>query len=300
MKSQPEWGTTTPTIGGVNNPITLSGVRARVQQLCAAICTVGMTALPAGNASAQSTELVLAVQPILSETETRTAFAPLADFLSRLAGRTVRLRVFPSFFAYWSETTAGNEKHDLAIDAAHIADYRVRKHQFLIVAKQPDTVSYSLIVKEGAPYMDANDLVGRKVATLGIPSMETMRMDTLFPNPSRQPVLVASGHSGESLESVRRGNIAGAMVPTRLVSREMGGKGGISLVGTTDAVPAPALSVNPRVPSELREKIRSALLDAKNNEAGRQMLQKIGFTEFEPTSADTYRGYADLLKNVGF
>jgi ABC-type phosphate/phosphonate transport system substrate-binding protein len=255
---------------------------------------------PVTGASAQSPELVLAVQPILSEAETKTAFTPLADYLSRAAGRAVRLRVFPNFFAYWSETLAGNDKHDLAMDAAHIADYRVRKHQFHVVAKQPDTVSYSLIVQEGAPFMDAADLVGKKVATLGIPSMETMRMDALFPNPARQPVLVASTHSGESVDMVRGGKAAGAMVPTRIVSREMGGKGGISVVATTDAVPAPAVSVNPRMPADLREKIRSGLLDAKNSEAGRQMLQKIGFMEFEPASGDTYKGYADLLKNVGF
>lgn len=284
----------------MNNSTTFSEVQAVIRGLCAAICTIGMTALTAESVSAQSSELVLAVQPILSESETRTAFTPLAEFLSRAAGRTVRLKAFTSFFAYWSETTTGNEKHDLAIDAAHIADYRVRKHQFHVVAKQPDTVSYSLIVQEGAPFMDAADLVGKKVATLGIPSMETMRMDALFPNPARQPVLVASTHSGDSVDMVRGGKVAGAMVPTRIVSREMGGKGGISVIATTDPVPAPAVSVNPRVPAELREKIRAALLGAKNNEAGRQMLQKIGFTEFEPASGDTYQGYADLLKNVGF
>lgn len=252
------------------------------------------------DAAENPNDLVLAIQPILSETETKSAFTPLADYLSHAAGRKVRLRVFPNFFAYWSETLAGGEKHDLAIDAAHIADYRVRRHQFHVVAKQPDTVSYSLIVKEGASLLDAADLVGKKIATLGIPSMETMRMDALFPNPARQPVLVASTHSGESVDMVRGGKVAGAMVPTRIVSREMGGKGGISVIATTDAVPAPAVSVNPRVPAELREKIRAALVYAKNSEAGRQMLQEIGFTEFEPASDDTYQGNADLLKNVGF
>jgi phosphonate transport system substrate-binding protein len=67
---------------------------------------------------------------------------------------------------------------------------------------------------------------------------------------------------------------------------------------TTEPVPHMGLSASPDVPEEVREKIRQALVNANNTEAGKAMLDELKINKFDPASSETYDGYSDLLKEV--
>ncbi|MBI3571282.1 MAG: PhnD/SsuA/transferrin family substrate-binding protein [Gammaproteobacteria bacterium] len=256
--------------------------------------TMGAAA-PADVLKAEPGDLVFIIQPILNEEQTQRAYQPLADYLGKIAGKRVVIRTLPNFVAYWEVMRLSNG-YDLVLDAAHFTDYRAKKLGFKVLAKIPDTVSLSLIVGAGALVIDPIELIGKTVATTGAPSVGAARLNAMYPNPVRQPVIVDSGTAEEALQMVLKNKVQAAMVPTPLVSQQMAQGGGISVVVTTDPIPHIALSAAPRLNADVREKIRAALVNAPNTEDGKKMLKGINFERFDPANEQIYTGQGTLLK----
>lgn len=252
-------------------------------------------AAPGDVLKAEPGDLVFIIQPILNEEQTQRAYQPLADYLGKIAGKRVVIRTLPNFIAYW-EVMRQSNGYDLVLDAAHFTDYRAKKLGFKVLAKVPDTVSISLIVGAGALVIDPLELIGKTVATTGAPSVGAARLNAMYPNPVRQPIIVDSGTAEEALQMLLKNKVQAAMVPTPLVSQQMAQGGGISVVVTTDPIPHIALSAAPRLNAEVREKIRAALVNAPNTEDGKKMLKGINFERFDPANEQIYAGHGTLLK----
>ena len=252
-------------------------------------------AAPADVLKAEPGDLVFIIQPILNEEQTRKAYQPLADYLGKIAGKRVVIRTLPNFVAYW-ETMRLVNAYDLVLDAAHFTDYRIQKLGFKVLAKIPDTVSYSLIVGSGTLVIDPIELIGKTVATPGAPSVGAARLNAMYPNPVRQPVIVDSGTAEEGIQMLVKNKVQAAIVPTPLVSQQMAQGGGISVVVTTDPIPHIALSAAPRLNADVRDKIRAALVSASNTEDGKKMLKDINFERFDPANDKIYAGQGTLLK----
>lgn len=240
-------------------------------------------------------EVVLAIQPVLSEAQTRASFGPLATYLSQVSGKRVTIATRPNFLAYW-DTLRKGAGYDLVLDAAHFTDYRVQKLGFTVLAKVPDSVSYSLVMRDDDPAFDPAELVGRRVATLGTPSIGAARLNAMFPNPVRQPIAVEVASAEEGMELLLAKKVEAAILPTPIVSQRMAQGGGIAVVTTTDAIPHIALSAAPSIDAATQERIRRGLLDATKTPAGKEMLKQIGFERFDPATAAVYKGQATTLK----
>lgn len=238
----------------------------------------------------------LGVQPILSEQQTKKAFQPLADYLGKVASKTCVVRTSPNFLAYWDGVRKGGV-YDLVLDAAHFTDYRAQKQGWEILAKIPDTVSYSLIVSDQTAVIDAGELISKRIATLGVPSIGAARLNALFPNPSRQPITVEVESAEAGIALLRAGKVDAAILPTPVVSQQMAQGGGISVVLTTEPIPHIALSASPQLPAATRERLRQALLAADKTPEGREMLKAIGFEKFDPASSAIYAGQSKTLKD---
>lgn len=254
--------------------------------LCA---TLAFGALPT---RAAEHELVLLIQPILSEERTRQVFRPLADYIAAAAGRPCRIQTLPNFLAYWDVVRRGN--YDFAFDAAHFTDYRAQKMGFSILAKIPDGVSYSLIVSDSQLIFDPQELAGKRVATLGPPSIGAARLNAMYPNPVRQPVSIEVSSSEAGIELLRQRKVDAAILPTPFVSQQMG-QGGIAVVLTTEPIPHVALSAAPRVPKAMQESIRTALVQADRTDNGKKMLSAIAFERFDPATPEIYANQRNML-----
>ena len=253
------------------------------------LAVLALGALPA---KAVEQELVLLIQPILSEERTRQVFQPLADYLGAVAGRPCRIQTLPNFLAYWDMVRRGN--YDFALDAAHFTDYRVQKMGFTVLAKIPDGVSYSLIVSDDQLVFDPLELAGKRVATLGPPSIGAARLNTMYPNPVRQPVSIEVNSSEAGIELLRARKVDAAILPTPFVSQQMG-QGGIAVVLTTEPIPHIALSAAARVPKSIQASIRTALIQAERSDAGKTMLKHIGFERFDPATPEIYANQRNML-----
>lgn len=254
------------------------------------------TAVSAGSpSSAGARPLVLLIQPIHNEEQTRRAHQPLADYLGRSLRREVTILAPPNPVAYWG-LVRRKPGYDLALDEAHFTDYRIQHHGFKVLVKAPGSMSYSLVVTDALRIRDPMELVGKRVASLGLPSIGAVRLTAMYLNPSRQPHILVTADIEAALEQLRKGRAQAAILPTDTVRAQMERGLRLRVITTTEPIPHIALSAAPGLDGQTRERIRQLLLKAHRSPDGRDMLTAIGFPGFEPASADLYAGHARALE----
>lgn len=252
--------------------------------------------LCASSAGAQSHDpLVLLVQPILSMERTKQRFQPLADYIGKVTGRRCVVQAKANFFSYW-EAVRNPNGYDLVLDAAHFTDYRVLKSGFKVLVKAPDTTGYSLVVSKDNHVVDPSELIGKRIATLGLPSIGAAHLSALYPNPVRQPFIVEIPDADSGFEMVLSKQVTAAILPTPLVAEHLAQGARLAVVITTEPIPHLALSAAAGMDPETRDTIRAALLDANKTDAGKQVLQAIGFTSFDPATPEMYVNQSNILK----
>ena len=247
-------------------------------------------------ANSHAAEYSLTVQPILTEDKTKESYQALVDYLSEQTGQTFNLITHRNFTFYWSKMRKKRKgfDFDFVLDAAHFTDYRIKKQGYQVLAKLPDTVSFSIVTHEDNFIMDVDELTSKRIATMPSPSLGAMRLEELYPNPVRIPLYIYERNTKRAVESVIEGRVDAAIIPTRMASQYEG----LNTVETTEPVPHMAVSASPEVPPEVVEKVREALIKADTTPEGQKMLGVINATKFVATDNETYDGYSDLLEGV--
>lgn len=269
----------------------LSSARRRIGAALALLMLVATTA----PARAAVNELVLGIAPLLSEAETLRQFTPLCQYLAQASGLPCRIATRPNFLGYW-ETMRRGQEYNLILDDAHFTDYRAQKMDYRVLAKFPGTVTYSLIVPRAARIQDPGRLVGRRIATFGIPSMGAALLNGLFPKPSKQPVPVEVDNAADGFALLRGGSVAAAILPTPLVRGEIARGSPFRVLLSTEPLPHMGLSAAPDIDAALRQTLRDTLLNAQKSESGRAMLKAIGIERFDPANATVYKGKGRILQ----
>lgn len=255
---------------------------------------VVLLACLAGEAAAETPPLVLAIQPAQRQDTTHTVYQPLADYIGKVTGRKCVLLTHDSFFSYWSTIHQG-KGYDLALDEAHFTDYRIQKLGFSVLVKMPDMVTYSLIMLSKKAVTNPGRLVGRRIATLGIPSVGAARLNAIFPNPSRQPITLEVDSLEQGMQMLLEGKVEAAILPTPFVNQQKARGADIRAVLLTEPIPNLALSMSPNIPAEIRDTLRKALLVADKDDAGRRLLSSLGLEKFAPATAAIYAGQSGIL-----
>lgn len=250
--------------------------------------------LLAPGAAADNPPLVLLIQPLPPEERSAPSFEPLARYIEVLTGRRCTTRTSPNFPVYWNALRRND--YDIALDAPHFTDYRVHKFGFTVLAKTADNASYSLITHATGGVLDPMQLVGRRIASLGLLSTGTTRLGAMFPDSARQPVLVEAHNTEEALTLLRRKRVAAVFLPTAAVNEPLS-RGGLTMVLTTEPVARLILSASPRLAADLKESIRDGLLQADRTEGGQNMLREIGLARFEPAPLESYANQRVVLKS---
>ncbi len=258
-------------------------------------CMVALLlAFHGGTAAADAPPLVLAIQPVQREDVTQTIYQPLADYIGKVTGRKCVLLTHASFFTYWVTIHQG-KGYDLVLDEAHFTDYRIQKLGFNVLVKAPGMVTYSLIMLSKKVVVNPAQLVGRRIATLGIPSVGAARLNAIFPNPSRQPITMEVDSLEQGMQMLLDGKVQAAILPTPFVNQQKARGADVRAVLLTEPIPNIALSAGPGMPADERETLRKALLDADKNDAGRRMLRAMGMEKFDPATAAIYAGQSRIL-----
>lgn len=244
-------------------------------------------------AGSEDSALVLLVQPLPREEMPAETLQPLADYIAGLSGRPCRIDEPPNFPAYWEAVR--RRRYDLALDAPYFADYRVQKFGFNVLVKTPETASYSLIMRADTRTRDPASLIGKRVATLGLASIGTLRLNALFPNPIRQPVLVDVAGSEEAIGLLLEKKVEAAFLPTAHLGKQLPDRG-IAVVLTTEPIVRLTLSAAPGLPRDLVRKLRTGLLRAHTTDAGRAMLRAIGLDYLDGATNEEFANQSYVLK----
>lgn len=242
--------------------------------------------------SLHAEEYTLAIHPVLPTAETRKIYQPLANYLSEQTGHSITIVTNSNFLTHWQTIKKG--KYDLVLDGPQFTGYRLEKLDYSVLAKFPNVVSYTLVAGEEQMIMDPNELIGKKIATTPSPALGALRLQQLYPNPLRQPVIIETSDSELALERVLEGKAQAAIVPAAMVSNYPQ----LLTVTNTEQIPAPALSAAPGVSEEAKTAIRKALLNARNDEKGQKVLELLRIERFVATDGSEYRPHAALLKNM--
>lgn len=268
--------------------------RAWTHRKSAALGVLLLSCIPPGNAQSDD-PLVLLVQPVLSMERSKQTYQPLADYIGNATGRRCVVQAKANFFSYW-EAVRNPNGYDLVLDAAHFTDYRVQKSGFKILVKAPDTTGYSLVVSKDNRVVDPDELIGKRIATLGLPSIGAAHLGALYPNPARQPFIVEIPDAEIGIEMVLSERVSAAILPTQLVAERLAQGASLGVVISTEPIPHVALSAAAGMNPEMRATIRAALLAAEQTDAGKQMLRAIGFARFDPATPEMYVNQSNILK----
>jgi phosphonate transport system substrate-binding protein len=239
-------------------------------------------------------EYSLAIQPIVHQEYVKKSFTPLADNLPNRTGHKITITTQRNFLFYWTKMRRKKAGFDLVLDAAHFTDYRTKMQGYTVLAKLPDTVSFSIVTSEDNFILDTEELIGLRVATMPSPSLGSLRLEELFANPMRIPTYVWETNTTVAMENLAAGNIDAAIIPTRLASTY----DNLNIVMTTEPVPHMALSASPDVPTAVADEIRTALINAHLHPDGKRMVASLKIDNFEAANNESYDGYTFLLQEV--
>ncbi|NOX42580.1 MAG: phosphate/phosphite/phosphonate ABC transporter substrate-binding protein [Gammaproteobacteria bacterium] len=243
--------------------------------------------------TSQAQSINFIFQPIFSPKRTALSYQILVDYLRETTGLDIKLVTAVNFPSYW-ETMKKGKEYDIIMDAAHFTEYRAKRQGYTILAKVPDTVSFSLVTGEEELVLDAEELIGRKIASMSSPGLGGIRLAQMFPNPLRQPIILEAANSLAAIENVKKGEAVAALIPTPMLNSVTG----LNTVLTTEPVPHVGISASPNVSKEAQKAIKKALIDASKSKKGQKMLEKINFPAFVDANIKTYAGNAVLLDGV--
>jgi phosphonate transport system substrate-binding protein len=235
----------------------------------------------------------LCVQPVLPPDQIEHNYTPLAKYLTEQTGHKFSVQTYRNFLTYWTRMQK-SEDMDFVLDAAHFTDYRVQRKHYKVLAKLPDTVSFTVVTGEENFVFEMEELISKKIATMASPGMGAVRLNGMFPNPVRLPFYIEASDSVDAVRKVIDGSVDAAIIPSPLV----GNYESLNSVVSTDPVPHMALSVSPEVPEEVALAVKQALLNATKTMKGKEMLEQMRIEYFEDADAHVYAGYAELLEGV--
>lgn len=241
------------------------------------------------NSQSVAEEYTFIVQPTMQPEKTKNLYRSLAKYISNETGHTFKIVTERNFLTYWVKMKKG--KYDLILDAAHFTDYRINNLNYSVLAKIPDTVSYSLVTSSDNLVLELNELIGKRVLTLPPPSLGSVRLLDMFPNQLRQPQISGAGSAIESIINVKNGKYFAALVPTPLLNNYTG----LNTVLTTPPSPHMAISASTKINAETQEKIRHALLKAADSSTGKSVLNALNIKSFSPATDKMYQGYEKYL-----
>lgn len=245
------------------------------------------------SASAFAEKYNIAVQPVLPAKQIEANYQPLSAYLSKKTGHEFTIVSYRNFLTYWIRMKKGKDMHFI-LDAAHFTDFRIQRHDYQVLVKIPDTVSFTVVTNEENFVFDMEELISKRIATMASPGLGALRLNEMFPNPLRLPLCIEASDSVDAVNKVLAGSVAAAIIPSPLV----GSYEGLNSVISTEPVPHMALSSAPGVPVDVAQAVKKALLEAASTPDGKKMLEEMSLSGFNDTSAETYAGYADMLDGI--
>lgn len=261
------------------------GRRGRRLGLALALCLLPAWAAQADNARS----FTLGVVPQFEQRKVFAIWKPIADELSRRTGLDIRLAVTLTV----PEFEAGLEKGNF--DFVYANPYHILRSSdvqgYIPLVRDREPLRGILVVRRDSPVQKVEDLAGRTLAVpspnaLGASLLLQADMNRLF-NTSMNVVNVQT-HSSVYLNVLNGLTDAGGGVEKTLSEQDPGIRDGLRILYTTRAMPSHPVAAHPRIPSEVRERVRKAILEMAATPAGKALWEEVPMHAPVTTSLDDF------------
>jgi len=238
-------------------------------------------------AAAQTMSMV--VHPEFTADRAQGVYKPLRNYLEETTGFRIKLVTPRDYRVYWRKLKAG-EKFDIAIDAPHLAAYRIRRFKYRPLVRAKSPTRFELITDMSVNSPDGLD--DSRVVTMPSPSMGYALLTHLYKNPLQQPVVVSEALSWrDAVEIIFSGEAQGAMIPEWLAKRYPQ----LHSVYRSKVYPGTSITTHPDVSDKVRDTLRETLLHLHEVPTLRQVEVELNVERFEAASRSEYRGLSNLL-----
>lgn len=257
----------------------------------------------------------MAVVPSLETGSITTSADTLGDAITERSGLHVKVSVPNSYIAVVEAMAAGRVDVAWFGPLAYVLAHQKAHADALLIAERDGYTNYFgvILARKDGPVHTLKDLKGRKFAFVDPLSTS----GTLYP----KALLAQNGINPEKdLEPIYAGGHDKAVIA--LVNRQVDGcacYGGYNsdardraeksvpnvmkqtfIVARTAKIPNDNVAVSEKLPSDVREKLKKALLDIANSADGKKMLMDVAdISSLKPTSDAEYDSVREMAKLAG-
>lgn len=281
-------------------------MRTRVIVVLCLLCQLlGATVL----AVAAESPLILGVFPRRSAKDTIHDFTPLADYLSRVLGRTVKLETAPDFNSFWQGVST------LRYDIVHFNQYHyIRSHKKLgydVIAMNEEygraTITGTIAVKRNKGFKSLTDLKGGKIVFGGGPKA---MMSYIVPT----YLLSRNGLTHTDYKEEFAKNPPNAILAVCLDQAIAAGVGDsildlpsvkakcdtstLTYLAVSEQLAHLPWAVKSSLPQSIRKNVQTLLVNLKSTPHGRSVLKSIGVTNLLLADDHDYDKHRDIIAHV--
>lgn len=241
------------------------------------------------SASAATTQYTLGVVPQFEQRKLYAIWTPVIDEINRRTGLDIRMvatLTIPNF-------EAGLEKGKY--DFVYTNPYHIMRvyptQGYIPLVRDEAALRGILVVRRDSPFKSLADLQGKTLAipspnALGAALLMRADLERLY-GVYMKPVNVRT-HSSVYLHVLNHLTDAGGGVQKTLAEQPPEVRDNLRVLYTTRAMPSHPIAAHPRVPAEVRERVKQAILDMAATPEGKALLSKIPMPNPVPASIDDY------------
>ncbi len=229
-----------------------------------------------GASAGNENVLVFSAPPRETEEEGIRTYQPIAEYLSRVTGKTIIYKHPNDWLTYQLEMQRGS--YDLVFDGPHFNSWRISKLQHSTLVKLADEHAFAVVVrKDDARTNDLKQLAGQKVCGMDPPNLGTLAVLNQFDNPMRQPLIMNSMGWNKIYEGVAfEKKCTAGILPMAVLKKFNNSENVVRVLYKTKALPNQAFSAGPRVPAGDQAKIAAALVSADGLTAMARLMSTYG------------------------
>lgn len=229
---------------------------------------------------------------VVPQFEQRKLFAiwkPIVDELSQRTGLDISLVTTLSIPEFERELDRGS------YDFVYTNHYHILKaydrQGYLPLVRDATPLRGILVVRKDSPLKSPADMDGKQLAipsnnALGASLLLRADLENLFQAHVR--TVNVRTHSAVYMNVLTGVVEAGGGVEKTLQEQSQNVQNGLRILYTTRDIPSHPIAVHPRVPLEVRERVRNALLEMAATPQGAALFDKVPITKMIPTSIADY------------
>lgn len=240
----------------------------------------------------QAKELVFGVYPYLTPNQIVEQYAALREHMAKSLGRSVTMVSAPDFATFIERTRKG--EYDIIFTAPHMGRLAEKRDGYHRVAQTGYQIVVALVCLKDKPIQALDDLKGRAVAIGSRMSMTYQVVDhalgkrgLALENSVR---VVETPSFSNVMQATLRGEADVGAVPTAVLDNiPAEQRSQVREIFRTQPTPGALVMSHPRLGEETMAKLRSALVDYKDQPAGRQFFIRSRLVDFRLLDDATMR-----------